>query len=127
MRSYILVAIGAACGGTLRYWLAGVVQRMAPFGIPLGTLTVNILGSFILGFLIFYFDTLELLPPPARLMLTVGFCGGFTTFSTFSFETINLLRDSEYLLAIMNIGLNVFLTLAAVVLAFFAAKTLSGA
>jgi CrcB protein len=127
MRSYFLVAIGAACGGTLRYWITGLVQRLVPFGLPLGTLTVNVLGSFALGFLIFYFDTLELLPPPAKLILTVGFCGGFTTFSTFSFETINLLRDSEYFMAIVNIGLNVFLTLAAVVLSYYAAKTLNGA
>jgi len=127
MRSYLLVAVGAAFGGTLRYWISGVVQRLLPFGLPVGTLTVNVLGSFTLGFLIFYFDTLELLPPPAKLILTVGFCGGFTTFSTFSFETMNLLRDSEYLLAIMNIGLNIFLTLAAVLLAYYAAKILSGA
>ena len=127
MRNYLLVALGAACGGALRYWVSGLVQRLIPLGLPVGTLTVNTIGSFALGFFIFYFDTLELMAPGVKLMLTVGVCGGFTTFSTFSFETVNLLRDSEYLPAVLNVSLNVFVTLAAVVLAYFLAKILSGA
>ena len=126
MQNYILVAVGAAFGGLMRYWVSGVVQNIFPFGFPTGTLTVNILGSFILGFIIFYFDTQELITPELRVMLTVGFCGGFTTFSTFSFETINLLRDSEFLLAFINMGLNLFLTLTAVVLSYYLSRVLSG-
>lgn len=126
MQNYILVAIGAAFGGLMRYWVSGAVHNMIPYGFPSGTLVVNILGSFVLGFTVFYFDRLELISPELRVMLTVGFCGGFTTFSSFSFETINLLRDSEFLLAFMNIGLNLFLTLTAVVLSYYLARVLSG-
>ena len=125
MQNYFLVAIGAAFGGTLRYWLGGVTQKILPFGFPYGTLVVNVLGSFLLGFLIFYFDTKRLLSPGMKVMLTVGFCGGFTTFSSFSFETINLMRDSEYFLATLNVGLNIFLTLLAVFLSYYLAKTLN--
>ena len=126
MQNYILVAVGAAFGGLMRYWLSGVVQNISPYGFPSGTLSVNVLGSFILGFIIFYFDTQELISPELRVMLTIGFCGGFTTFSTFSFETINLLRDSELLLALINIGLSLLLTLTAVVLSYYLSKVLSG-
>lgn len=125
MQNYFLVAIGAAFGGTLRYWVGGVTQKLLPFGFPYGTLVVNVLGSFILGFLIYYFDAKRLLSPELRLMLAVGFCGGFTTFSSFSFETMNLLRDSEYFLATLNVGLNIFLTLLAVFLSYYLAKTLN--
>jgi len=126
MQNYILVAVGAAFGGLMRYWVSGIVQNIFPFGFPSGTLTVNVLGSFILGFIIFYFDTQELISPQLRVMLTVGFCGGFTTFSTFSFETFNLMGDSEFLLAFINMGLNMLLTLTAVVLSYFLARVLSG-
>ena len=125
MLKYFLVAIGAALGGTLRYWVGGVTQKLLPFGFPYGTLVVNVLGSFILGFLIYYFDARQMLSPGVRVMLAVGFCGGFTTFSSFSFETMNLFRDSEYFLGLLNVGLNIFLTLLAVFLAFYLAKTLN--
>lgn len=126
MQNYFLVAIGAALGGIFRYWMTGAVQKFFPITFPSGTLTVNVVGSLILGFVVFYFDSNDLISPGLKLVLTVGFCGGFTTFSTFSFETINLLRDSEYLFAFLNIGLNLFLTLAAVVFSYYLAKIISG-
>lgn len=124
MYHYLFVAVGAACGGVLRYWLSMVIQRHAPFGVPLGTLSVNIIGSFILGFIIFNFDARELISTELKLLLTVGVCGGFTTFSTFSYETISLLKDSEYLLAFLNVGLNLFLALFAVVAAYYVVKVI---
>ncbi len=126
MKNYFLAAIGAALGGIFRYWMSGLVQKMISLNFPLGTLTVNILGSFILGILLYYFDAREFLSPELKVLLTVGFCGGFTTFSTFSVETVNLLRDSEVLFAFLNMGLSLFLSLAAVVLAFYSAKIWSG-
>ncbi len=126
MKNYLFVAAGAAVGGSFRYWLSGFIQRILPVSFPYGTLAVNILGSFILGFIIFYFDARELLSPGFRIALTIGFCGGFTTFSTFSYETLGFLRDSEYLLAFTNISLNVFFTLAALILSYFAAKIMIG-
>jgi len=122
MQKYFLVAFGAAIGGTLRYWMAGVVQKIFSSTFPFGTLSVNILGSFILGFIIFFLDSGELISSEMRIFLTVGFCGGFTTFSTFSFETINLLRNTEYFYAFLNANTNLFLTLAAVVLAIIYQK-----
>ncbi|HPG41515.1 MAG TPA: fluoride efflux transporter CrcB [bacterium] len=124
MQNYFLVGIGAAFGGIFRYWLSGAVQRKLPFTFPLGTLTVNILGSFLLGFIIFFLDSRELISSEMRIFLTIGFCGGFTTFSTFSFETINLIRDAEYFYAFLNAGLNLFLTLSAVILAYYLSKIL---
>ena len=126
MQNYLLVAVGAAFGGVMRYWISGLVYNVMPLGFPSGTLAVNVLGSFILGFIIFYFDTQELISQQLKIMLTIGFCGGFTTFSTFSLETMNLLSDSEYLFAFLNISLNVILTIGAVMLSYYLARVLSG-
>lgn len=114
MNNYILVSVGAAIGGVARYWLSNFVYKFLPENFPYGTFTVNLIGSIILGIVIYFFDSKELISPGLRLFLTIGFCGGFTTFSTFSLETINLLRDSQYLLAMLNIFSSVILCLAAV-------------
>lgn len=126
MKFYLLVAFGSAVGGMLRYWLSGAVHKLTVITFPYGTLAVNVLGTFILGLVIFYFDVKELISPEVKLFLTIGFCGGLTTFSTFSFETFNLLRDSEYMLAAGNILLNLFLTLFALLLSYYLAKLLNG-
>ncbi len=122
MINYILVGIGAAIGGTLRYWISNAIFKIFSENFPYGTLIVNVAGSFILGFLMFYFNDRELLSPQLRLFLTVGFCGGFTTFSTFSFETMNLFRETQYLLGSMNILLNLLLCLIGVIFAYLVTK-----
>ena len=124
MEKYLIVSLGAAIGGSFRYWLSNQVYKILPSTFPYGTLTVNILGSFLLGFIIFYFDEKGIISPSLKLFLTIGFCGGFTTFSTFSLETINLLRDSEILLASYNIILSVVLCLLGIYLAYLLAKIL---
>lgn len=126
MQNYILVCIGAAAGGAARYWTSSVVYKFLPTTMPFGTLAVNVAGSFIIGFVMFYLDGNELISPQMRILLTTGFCGGLTTFSTFSFETINLFKDSEFLLAGTNIILNVALSFTAVFLAYLLGKVLSG-
>ncbi len=118
MHKIFLVGIGAGFGGAFRYYIANSVQRMFPMSFPVGTLTVNLLGSFILGLLIFGLDDKGLLTAGWRITLAVGFCGGFTTFSTFSFETFALLRESEFFIASANILLNVFATIFAVAFAY---------
>lgn len=118
MTGYLFVALGSAAGGMLRYWLSNYVYKWLPVFFPFGTLTVNFIGSFIIGLLVFGLDDRGLLSPETRLLLTVGFCGGFTTFSTFSLETVNLIKNSEYLLAAINIVASVVLTLAATFLAY---------
>lgn len=95
----------------LRYWASNYVYKFLPPDFPYGTLFVNVLGSFIIGIVMFYFYENKLISPQTRILLTVGFCGGLTTFSTFSYETINLLKDREFLFAGLNILANIFLTL----------------
>lgn len=114
----LLVALGSGFGGALRFWISSLTQKFLPAYFPFGTLTVNLLGSFILGILIFGFDDKELLSSSMKLILAVGFCGGFTTFSTFSFETFNLIKNAEFLLAGLNILLNLILTLAGVYIGY---------
>jgi CrcB protein len=113
---------GAALGGLLRYVVADLVQRNAKIIFPLGTLSVNVIGSFLLGFIIFFLGEREIISAEIRLFLTVGICGGFTTFSTFSYETLALLQESEFLYASVNIVLNVVLSLIAIYLAYLLSK-----
>lgn len=126
VNNYFIVALGASAGGVARYWMSNAVYRFLPAFFPFGTLAVNVLGSFIIGIVIFYLDAKELVSPSLKIFLTVGFCGGFTTFSTFSLETINLIRNSEYMLALLNACANIFLSLLGVFLALMAAKYLTG-
>jgi len=120
--NYLYVACGAAIGGTLRYWLSGAVYKILPETFPYGTFSVNFIGSLIIGIIMFYFNERELISQELRLFLTVGFCGGFTTFSTFSLETFNLLKNSEYLLGFGNIILNVVMCLAGVFIAYLISR-----
>ena len=116
MASYLWIAIGSALGGVARYWFSGVVARLIGETFPWGTLFINVIGSFIIGF----FATLTgpdgriLVPSVARQFVMIGFCGGFTTFSSFSLQTLNLATDGEYLYAGLYIVLSVVLCLIAV-------------
>ena len=116
MASYLWVAIGSALGGVARYWFSGVVARLVGETFPWGTLFINIIGSFIIGF----FATLTgpagriLVPSVARQFVRIGLCGGFSTFSSFSLQTLNLATDGEYLYAGLYIVLSVVLCLIAV-------------
>ena len=122
MLNYILVSAGAAIGGALRYGISSYIQRNISVIFPYGTLVVNVVGTFILGIIMFYLNEKELIGNEFRLFLTVGFCGGFTTFSTFSYETLALFRDSEFGLAIYNVLLNVVLCLVGIYLAYLISK-----
>lgn len=116
--NYIAVFLGAGIGGSLRYWISSVAHKYFPVYFPSGTLIVNFLGSFILGFILFGLDEKELLSPWLKLFLGVGLCGGFTTFSTFSFETFSLLRDSQFMMAALNVAANLLLTIFGVFIAY---------
>jgi fluoride exporter len=113
---YLWVAIGSAAGGIARFWASGAVARLIGETFPWGTMLVNIVGSFIIGFVATLTapDGRVFVGSTARLAIMTGFCGGFTTFSSFSLQTLNQLNDGEYLQAGANIGLSVFLCLAAV-------------
>lgn len=122
--NYLIVSLGAALGGALRYWLSNAVYKFLPPTFPYGTMIVNVTGSFLLGLIIFGLDEKELLSNGVRLFLTIGICGGFTTFSTFSYETFALIRESQYLLASLNIILSVVLCLGGIILSYFLIKIL---
>jgi CrcB protein len=126
LKFYLIVTLGSGIGGLLRYIISDFVYKHSSSLFPYGTLTVNVVGSFILGLIIFYLDSLKLISAEMRLFLTIGLCGGLTTFSTFSYETVKLIQDSQYLIAGTNILLNVFVTILAVLLAAFISKLLIG-
>jgi fluoride exporter len=117
------IAVGSALGGMSRYLLGGVLQRAAGGGFPVGTLVVNITGSFLLGLFLRYAVDTPTLTPEWRAFLTVGFCGGYTTFSTFSYETVALLEDGQWGRAATYIGLSLGLALFGVILGFAAARS----
>ena len=124
---YLSVALGSALGGMGRYWLTGLVSGRMRESFPWGTLVVNVTGSFIIGLL-------AALPEPEarwlaglsfRPFLMVGICGGYTTFSSFSLETLGLLRNGEMLQAGANVMASVFLCLIAVWLGHTAGQALN--
>jgi fluoride exporter len=120
----LLVAVGGLVGCVARYWLSGVVQRLGDHGFPSGTLVVNILGSLVIGVVMSLSLERGLVDESLRILLTTGFCGGFTTMSTFSYETFVLLRDGEHLLAIANTGVTFAACLGAVWLGSIIARAL---
>jgi len=104
----LLIGIGGFIGSVLRYLVSGWVQNLSnSFSFPFGTLVVNLLGCFLVGFLSYFAEERGVFTTEARLLIFVGFLGGFTTFSTFSNETVNLFRDSEGLWASFNIGAHI--------------------
>jgi len=109
----ILVALGGLVGSVARYWLSGAVQGLTGYGFPSGTLAVNVVGSFVIGLVMALSLERGLLDEEWRILLTTGFCGGFTTMSTFSYETLALLRTGESVLALCNVGASVVVCLAA--------------
>jgi CrcB protein len=96
VRTFWAVAAGAALGGVSRYYLAAAIQHRAGATFPWGTLFVNVTGSLLLGFIVRYALSTPAVSVEMRALLTAGFCGGYTTFSTYSFETAGLLEDGQY-------------------------------
>jgi fluoride exporter len=118
------IAVGSAIGGVGRYLLGGLVQRMAAGTFPAGTLVVNVSGSFLLGLLLRYAMETPAVSPELRALLTVGLCGGYTTFSTFSYETLALLEDGDWGRAGLYVALSLALSLFATLLGLAAAREL---
>lgn len=114
MPKWLIVGLGSFLGGAARYGLSGLVQRVAGAGFPAGTLTVNVVGCFCIGAVLHLMEDRSALAPEARVFLAVGVLGGFTTFSAFGYETLELLRGAEVRLAFLNVAANVLLSLAAV-------------
>ena len=127
MLTYFWIGLGSALGGMGRYWCSGVVARAFGETFPWGTILVNVSGSLIIGFLATLMspDGRLLVPPDARAFMAIGLLGGYTTFSSFSLQTLNLVRDGEWLWATANVFLSLTLCLAAVWLGYIGATALS--
>ncbi|MEP7009859.1 MAG: fluoride efflux transporter CrcB [Acidobacteriota bacterium] len=117
------ISLGGAVGTAARYLLSGWILRTAGPGFPWGTLAVNTIGSFLLGLLMAVGSTS--LSPTLRLALTTGVMGGFTTYSTFNYETLKALQDSAWLVAFANLSVTVFGCLIAGLLGFAAGRWLA--
>ena len=112
MYKFIELVIGGALGTLARYALAGAVYRVAGSDFPYGTLAVNLLGCVILGFLSSIAQEKFLFGTDVKVFLMIGFCGAFTTFSTFIFETNALIRDGQALKAFMNVSVSLVIGFA---------------
>lgn len=116
MMNIVFVGLGGFIGASTRYLISLYASKLFTSKIPIGTLTVNILGSLIIGIVMELTLKTSLISPHMKLFLTTGFLGGLTTFSTFSYETMELIEKGELLLAIFNIALNLLLSLGGVIL-----------
>ena len=124
MQVVISIAAFGAVGCLVRYWLSGWVYDIAGRNFPYGTMAVNLLGSFCIGFIMELSLRSTLIPSNLRTGLAIGFLGGLTTFSTFSYETFKLLEDGELLLAAGNVLISVLVCLLFTWLGIVAAKAL---
>jgi CrcB protein len=122
---FLLIAVGGAAGSLLRYVVGGAVQRTSAGGFPIGTMFVNVSGCFLIGILLRQFMNMQL-SPELRALLIVGFCGGFTTFSTFSAETLGLIEGGEYGRATSYVILSVVLCLSATFMGMTAMRLMAG-
>lgn len=123
---FVLVLLGGGLGSVARYLTSVGMVNLFGATFPWGTLTVNVAGAFLIGLIATLADRYGALDPQTRLFLVVGVMGGFTTFSSFSLETLRLAQDNELALAFLNIAGNVILSLVFVLLGFAAARGLEG-
>lgn len=127
MTKLVLIAVGGGAGSVLRYLVSGWCQRLAGSGFPLGTLTVNVTGCFLIGLLMAVFTGPALIREEYRLALVVGVLGGFTTFSAFGWETFAMLNDRQFLRPLLNVAASNAFGLVAVWLGYRVAERYLGA
>ena len=129
MITYLWIALGGALGSVARYALSGAVARMVGETFPWGTIIVNVTGCFVIGVLAVTTgpEGRVLTPPDVRQFLLIGVCGGYTTFSSFSLQTLNLIRGGELAGAAGNVGVSVIACMAAVWIGAIAGQALNQA
>jgi CrcB protein len=124
VQTILLISIGAAVGANLRYWLANQVTKITTPAFPFGTLAINISGSFVLGFFLIWTTDRVIADPRWRLLIAVGFCGGYTTFSSYAYECFALIEQGQWLPAFANMMGSNLLSLVGVVLGAVLARSL---
>jgi fluoride exporter len=112
--NYLWIALGAVVGASARYFVSTYIARHFSAVFPYGTLLINITGSLILGFFLIYSTERALLDPRWRLLVAIGFCGSYTTFSSYAFESFALMEQGQWLLVGLNVLFSNALCLAAV-------------
>jgi fluoride exporter len=122
MKTILFVAAGGSVGAVLRYLISGWVYQLLGHGFPWGTLVVNAVGSLLMGMVFFLFSERIMISPDLRMAILVGCLGAFTTFSTFSIETMNLIESGANFLALLNIIVSVVLCISAVWLGMWLAR-----
>ena len=120
---FVAVAVGGAIGATLRFIISGAAYDRFGVAFPIGTLLVNVIGCFLIGFLAQLFEEI-IIPPNMRLLILTGTLGAFTTFSTYGLETVKLWQDGELRLAVLDIIANNLIGILFVVIGFVLARTL---
>ncbi|HQP11126.1 MAG TPA: fluoride efflux transporter CrcB [Candidatus Omnitrophota bacterium] len=123
MMKFLIIGFGGALGAIARYLMGSLDYWLSNGVFPISTLVVNVTGSLAIGFLWGICDRVAI-PPNVRLFLFIGVLGGYTTFSTFSLETFNLMRDGEYRIALINAMLSVVLSVGAVFAGYIISKIL---
>jgi CrcB protein len=121
---FLAISLGAIVGGNARYWMSRSALRLLGPVFPYGTLAINVLGSFVLGFFMVWTTQRVMVDPRWRLLVAVGFCGGFTTFSSYAFESMALMEQGQWLLMAANIVSNNLLSLGAVLAGMALARLL---
>ncbi len=113
-RSLLLIGAGSCIGGVSRFLCQQFVQKHFPSSIPLGTLSVNIIGCFIIGIIYGLANKNNILSPELRMFLATGFCGGYTTFSSFAYENFSLMQEGEFYYMALYISMSLVIGFAAV-------------
>ena len=114
--NYLWIALGAVAGATARYALSGYIARAISSSFPYGTLVINVSGSLVLGFFLVLAGERILLDPRWRMLIAIGFCGSYTTFSSYAFESFAAMESGQWALMAINVVANNVLCLGAVVL-----------
>lgn len=125
LTNILLVGIGSMVGGISRYLLSGYIHRIFSTDFPLGTFLVNVTGCFLIGIIAALFTSSNLLTNNHRILLAVGFCGSFTTFSTFSLDNLNLLTTGAYRLLVLNVAGSLIAGIFATWLGFLVVRNVS--
>lgn len=122
LKSLFFVGLGSCAGGMARYLLSRVVQQMSLSSFPFGTMAVNVLGCFAIGVFYSLFEQQNLMNTYLKLFLTVGFCGGFTTFSTFMNENTLMIKEGDFFSSLIYTGSSIFLGFIMLYLGYWLVK-----